>query len=134
MKCVCWWYSIAAEIAVLMEDLRRGVAQHMRENERQYGSLRYFDKFGGYQLYCDRVGTCGIYVEGTAELAATADYIGRHILIMGADETRDVYLFADGEADCEAGGHLLASDTECKWAYVGQYYGVRDLPRVDTAF
>ncbi len=88
----CWFYSIAAEIGMSMEDLRRGVAQHMRENEHIYGSLGDFKAFGGYQRYCDRVGTCGVFVEGNAELAATADYISRHILILGADKSRDVYL------------------------------------------
>ena len=77
-----------------MEQLRRDVAQLMRENEDVYGGLGNFDEFGGYQNYCDLVGTCGVYVEGNAELAATADYISRHILILGADEHRDVYLFA----------------------------------------
>lgn len=38
--------------------------------------------------------TCGVYVEGNAEIAAAADFISRHILILGADSNHDVYIFA----------------------------------------
>lgn len=77
-----------------MKDLRNGVAQLMRENEHVYGKSGNFDAYGGYQRYCDLVSTCGVYVEGNAEIPATADYISRHILILGADEHRDVFVFA----------------------------------------
>jgi hypothetical protein len=46
------------------------------------------------QAYCDLVATCGIYVEGNAEIAAAADFISRHLLIFGADANHDVYIFA----------------------------------------
>ena len=90
----CWWVSIGAETGESGEVLRRGVSQFMRENENVYGKFGNYETFGGYQRYCDMVATPGVYVEGNAEVAATADYIGRHILILGADSARDVYIFA----------------------------------------
>ena len=51
------------------------------------------------------VGTCGIYVEGNAEIAANADFISRHILILGADINHDVYIFA-GAIGLRAPAHL----------------------------
>ncbi len=86
----CWWLCNAAEAGISMKDLRSGVAQLMRENEHIYGPLGNFEAYGGYQRYCDLVGTCGVYVEGNAEINATADYISRHILILGADQDRNV--------------------------------------------
>ena len=77
-----------------MKDLRSGVAQLMRENEHIYGPLGNFEAYGGYRRYCDLVATPGVYVEGNAEMAATADFISRHILILGAREDLDVYIFA----------------------------------------
>ncbi len=65
-----------------MEELRRGLAKHMRDNEHIYGWLGDFAECGGYQNYCNEyVGTCGVYVEGNAEDAAMADFISRHILV-----------------------------------------------------
>jgi hypothetical protein len=66
----------------------------MRDNELIYGDLGDFEIYGGYHRYCDTVGTCGIYVEGNAEIAAAADFISRHLLILGADSDHDVYIFA----------------------------------------
>jgi hypothetical protein len=67
----CWWNSIAAEVGMPMMDLRIGAAEYMRENESKYSMFGNFEAFGGYQNYCDLVGTSGVYVEGNAELAAT---------------------------------------------------------------
>ena len=72
----------------------------MRENEYVYMKLGNFDEVGGFKNYCDKVGTLGTFVERYAEIAATADYIGRHILIFGADKEHDVLIPA---------GHLGAS-------------------------
>ena len=66
----------------------------MRDNEEIYGGLGDFERYGGYQRYCDLVGTCGFYVQGNAEIAATSDFISRHLLILGADADHDVYVFA----------------------------------------
>lgn len=90
----CWWHCNAAEAGISMQDLRIGVAQLMRENEHIYGLHGNFEAYGGYQRYCDLVATPGVYVEGNAEIPATADYITRHILILGAREDLDVYIFA----------------------------------------
>ncbi len=30
-----------------------------------------FERYGGYQCYCDLVGTCGFYVQADAEIVAT---------------------------------------------------------------
>ncbi len=66
----------------------------MRENELAYGQLGDFTSCGGYQKYCDLVGTCGVFVVGNGEVAATADFIGRYIIILGATEGHDVYIHA----------------------------------------
>jgi hypothetical protein len=70
----CFFHSIVPSVGMPVPELRRGVAQHMRDNEDIHGGFGDFARYGGYQRYCDRVGTCGIYVEGNAEIAATADY------------------------------------------------------------
>ena len=43
--------------------------------------------------------------EGNAEIAATADFISRHILIFGADSYHDVYIFV-GAIGLGAPAHL----------------------------
>jgi hypothetical protein len=75
-------------------ELRRHVAKHMRDNQPIYGGLGDFELYGGCQAYFASVGTCGIYVEGNAEIAATADFISRHLLILG-DFFHDVYIFSE---------------------------------------
>ncbi len=59
-------------------DLRYRVALYMRDNEENMEDLA---NYGGYQCYCDLVGTCGFYVQGNAEVVATSDFISRHLLI-----------------------------------------------------
>ena len=80
-------------------ELRRRVAQHMRDNQPIYEGLGDFELYGGYQAYC------GIFVEGNAEIAATADFISRHLLILGDDPDHDVYIFA-GAIGLGAPAHL----------------------------
>ena len=76
----------------------------MRGNEHTYGGLGDFELYGGYQS-CDLVATCGVYVEGNAEIAVVADFISRHILILGADSNHHVYIFA-GAIGLGAPAHL----------------------------
>ena len=90
----CFFHCLAPLVGMTVPELRRCVAQHMRDNELIYGDLGDFEVYGGYHRYCDTVGTCGIYVEGNAEIAAAADFISRHLLILGADSDHDVYIFA----------------------------------------
>ena len=90
----CFFHCLAPLVGMAVPELRRCVAQHMRDNELIYGDLGDFEIYGGYHRYCDMVGTCGIYVEGNAEIAAAADFISRHLLILGADSDHDVYIFA----------------------------------------
>ena len=101
----CFFNSISPSVGMSPPELRRGVAQHMRDNEEIYGALGDFDRYGGYQSYCDLVGTCGFYVQGNAEIAATSDFIARHLLILGADADHDVYVFA-GAIGLGAPAHL----------------------------
>ena len=101
----CFFYCLAPIVEMTVPELRRFVAQHMRDNEHIYGDLGNFELYGGYQSYCDMVGTPGTYVEGNAEIAATADCISRHILILGADSNHDVYIFA-GAIGLGAPAHL----------------------------
>ena len=68
----------------------------MRDNEPIYGGLGDFETYGGYQANCDLVGTCGICVEGNAEIVANSDFISRHILILGADINHDLYIYSQG--------------------------------------
>jgi hypothetical protein len=101
----CFFHCLAPLVEMTVSVLRRCVAQHMRDNEHIYGSLGDFEFYGGYQSYCEMVGTCGIYVEGNAEIAATADFISRHLLILGDDSSHDVYIFA-GAIGLGAPAHL----------------------------
>ena len=55
----CFFSSIAPSVGMSVPEFRRGVAQHMRDNEAIYGGLGNFEIYGGYQRYCDFVGTCG---------------------------------------------------------------------------
>ena len=48
----------------------------------------------GFISYCDKVERLGVFVEGNAEIPATANYIGRHILIIGAKKENDVLIRA----------------------------------------
>ena len=101
----CFFHCLAPLVGMTVPVLRRCVAQHMRDNEHIYGGLGDFELYGGYQSYCDLVATCGVYVEGNAEIAATSDFISRHILILGADSNHDVYIFA-GAIGLGAPAHL----------------------------
>ena len=69
------------------------------------------------------VGTCGIYVEGNAEIAATADFISIHLLILGADSNHDVYIFA-GAIGLGAPAHLGVDESPIVIAHCrnGQHY------------
>jgi len=78
------------------QELRRGVAQHMRDNEEIYGGLGNFERYGGYQCYCDLVATCGFYVQGKCKNRCTSDFISRHLLILGADHDVNVLAGAIG--------------------------------------
>ena len=51
----------------------------LSEKIRMHMATGNFEAYGGYQRYCDLVGTCGVY-EGV-------------ILILGAED-RDVFVFA----------------------------------------
>jgi hypothetical protein len=86
----CFFSSIALSVGISVPEFRRGVAQHMRDNEAIYEGLGNFGIYGGYQHYCDLVGTCGFYVEVNFEIATTADFVSRHLLILGADTDHDV--------------------------------------------
>ena len=77
-----------------MEDRLKKKKRQMRENESVYKEHGNFDEVGGFQKYSDEVAKCGTFVEGNVEIAATADYIGRHILIFGADKEHDVLIRA----------------------------------------
>ena len=101
----CFFHCLAPIVRMTVPELRRRVAQHMRDNQPIYGGLGDFELYGGYQSYCDLVATCGVYVEGNAEIAATSDFISRHILILGADSNHDVYIFA-GAIGLGAPAHL----------------------------
>ena len=41
--------------------------------------LGNFNEVGEFKNYCDKVETRGNFVECNAEIAATVDYIGRHV-------------------------------------------------------
>ena len=101
----CFFHCLAPLVGMSVPVFRRCVAQHMRDNEHLYGGLGNFEFYGGYQCYCDMVGRCGTYVEGNAEIAATADLISRHLLILGVDSNHDVYIFA-GAIGLGAPAHL----------------------------
>ena len=83
----------------------------------------------GYQHYCDMVGTCGIYVEGNAEIAATADFISRHLLILGANADHDVYEFA-GAIGLGAPAHLGSDEDPiiiAHWRTSQHFTGTRNI-------
>ena len=101
----CFFHCLAPLVGMTVPVPRRCVAQHMRGNEHTYGGLGDFELYGGYQSYCDLVATCGVYVEGNAEIAVVADFISRHILILGADSNHHVYIFA-GAIGLGAPAHL----------------------------
>ncbi len=52
----------------------------------------------------------GMYVEGNAEIAATADFISRHLLILGVDSNHDIYVFA-GALGLGAPAHLAVDES-----------------------
>ena len=99
------FYCLAPLVGMTVPELRYSVAQHMRNNELMYGHLGDFELYGGFQCYCDLVGTCGIYEEGDDEITATAYFISRHLLTMGDDPDHDVYIFA-GAIGLGAPAHL----------------------------
>ena len=68
-------------------------------------------------------GTCGIYVEGNVEIAATADFISRHLLILGDDSNHDVYIFA-GAIGLGAPAHLGVDESPIITAHchITQHY------------
>ena len=101
----CFFHCLVPLVIMTFPVPRRCVAQHMRGNEHTYGGLGDFELYGGYQSYCDLVATCGVYVEGNAEIAVAADFISRHILILGADSNHHVYIFA-GAIGLGAPAHL----------------------------
>ena len=101
----CFFHCLVPLVGMTVPVPRRCVAQHMRSNEHTYGGLGDFELYGGYQSYCDLVATCGVYVEGNAEIAVVADFISRHILILGADSNHHVYIFA-GAIGLGAPAHL----------------------------
>ena len=86
----CFFNSIERSVGMSVPEFRHGVAQHMRDNEAIYEGLCNFGIYGGYQHYCDLVGTCGFYVEVNFEIAIAADFVSRHLLILGADTDHDV--------------------------------------------
>ena len=53
----------------------------MQHNEHVDGGFGDFEFYGGHQSFCDMVGTCGIYVEGNAAIAATTGFISRQLLL-----------------------------------------------------
>jgi hypothetical protein len=117
--CDCFFNCFDSTVGMTVPELRRRVAQHMRDNEPIYGGLGDFETYGGYQANCDLVGTCGICVEGNAEIVANSDFISRHILILGADINHDVYIFA-GAIGLGAPAHLGVDDSPIILAHCHQ--------------
>jgi hypothetical protein len=118
-------------VGMTVLELRRHVAKHMRDNQPIYGGLGDFELYGGCQAYFDSVGTCGIYVEGNAEIAATADFISRHLLILGDDPDHYVYIFA-GAIGLGAPVHLGVDEIPIIVAHhrTAQHYtGTRTIDR-----
>ena len=71
----------------------------MRENQDLYCGFGDFAKYdGGYQSYCDLVDSNGFFAEGNAEMAASADCFGRHLLVFGQDVDHDAYFPPGGLA------------------------------------
>jgi len=66
--------------------VRQGVANQLRNHASVYDKLGNFEEIGGFEAFCDKVGTPGVFVDGNAEIAATADLIGKNIFFFGRDD------------------------------------------------
>jgi hypothetical protein len=47
----CFFHSIVPSVGMPVPELRRGVAQHMRDNEDIYGGFDDFARYGRYPLF-----------------------------------------------------------------------------------
>ena len=123
----CFFNSIAPQIGMSPVDLRHGVANHMRQYESEYNKYGNFIQVGGFKSYCDRVKKTGVYVEGNAEIAATADFLGRDIYIFAGNKENDVFIRAGNL------GALTTGDAKGKTIMIahflnGEHYtGVRRI-------
>ena len=122
----CWWICLGSELGIPYADLRRQVAQFMRDHAEIYGLLGDFETYGGFLKYCDLVATPGFFAQGNSELAAASDYAGRHIVVLGHDAEHDVVFFAGGlalGASVDLGG-LDRAIYIAHWAEAAHYTGI----------
>ena len=90
----CFFKSIAHRTGISHSKVRQGSANQLRKVASAYDKLGNFKEIGGYKAFCDKVGTPGVFVDGNAEIAAAADFIGKNIFIFGRDEGNDVFIRA----------------------------------------
>ncbi len=65
----CFWHVLSGHTGIPVLKLRQGTAKRMRENPAQYNGFGDFDRYGGYEAYCDLVETGPIFlVQGNAEV------------------------------------------------------------------
>ena len=122
----CFWMCLGIELGIPYVDLRRQVAQHMRDHSEIYGLLGDFESYGGFLKYCDLVATPGFFAQGNSEMAAAADFAGKHIVVLGHDAEHDVVFFAGGlalGASVDLGG-LEHAIYIAHWAEAAHYTGI----------
>ena len=65
----CFWYVLSGQTGISVSNLRQGTARRMRGNPALYDGFGNFDRYGGYEAYCDLVEAGSIFlVQGNAEV------------------------------------------------------------------
>ena len=122
----CFFKSIAHRTGMSHSKVRQGTANQLRKVASAYDKLGNFKEIGGYKAFCDKVGTPGVFVDGNAEIAAAADFIGKDIFIIGRDEGTDVFirkgnLGAPTTGDAKGKAIILAYFMQRRALYCGSF-------------